>query len=115
MPRRDLPDHRRLSRRRLPHRGGGSAAARSGTNLGQPHRVQIQATGRDPPGASGRVIYELYLKKVGELGLPPISFIGHGIGLHLHEDPYLGPTEDRALEAGMVLSIEPLIYQTGFG
>jgi Xaa-Pro dipeptidase len=67
------------------------------------------------PGASTRAIYELYLKKVGELGLPPISFIGHGIGLHLHEDPYLGPTADRALEAGMVLGIEPLIYETGFG
>jgi Xaa-Pro dipeptidase len=67
------------------------------------------------PGASTRAIYELYLRKVGELGLPPISFIGHGIGLHLHEDPYLGPTADRALEAGMVLGIEPLIYETGFG
>jgi len=67
------------------------------------------------PGASSRAIYELYLAKVGELGLPPISFIGHGIGLHLHEDPYLGPTDDRALEAGMVLGIEPLIYETGFG
>jgi Xaa-Pro dipeptidase len=66
------------------------------------------------PGASSRAIYELYLKKVGELGLPPISFIGHGIGLHLHEDPYLGP-DDRELEAGMVLGIEPLIYETGFG
>ena len=67
------------------------------------------------PGASSRAIYELYLKKVGELGLPPISFVGHGIGLHLHEDPYLGPTEDRTLEAGMVLGIEPLIYETGYG
>jgi Xaa-Pro dipeptidase len=47
--------------------------------------------------------------------LPPISFVGHGIGLHLHEDPYLGPTEDQPLEAGMVLGIEPLVYETGFG
>jgi Xaa-Pro dipeptidase len=67
------------------------------------------------PGASSRAIYELYLGKLGELGLPPISFIGHGIGLHLHEDPYLGPTNDQPLEAGMVLGIEPLVYQTGFG
>jgi Xaa-Pro aminopeptidase len=67
------------------------------------------------PGASTRKIYELYLKKVGELGLPAISFIGHGIGLHLHEDPYLGPTDDQPLETGMVLGIEPLIYETGFG
>jgi Xaa-Pro dipeptidase len=67
------------------------------------------------PGASSRAIYDLYLGKLSELGLPPISFIGHGIGLHLHEDPYLGPTDDQPLEAGMVLGIEPLVYQTGFG
>jgi Xaa-Pro dipeptidase len=67
------------------------------------------------PGASSRAIYELYLRKLGELGLPPISFIGHGIGLHLHEDPYLGATDDAPLEAGMVLGIEPLVYETGFG
>jgi Xaa-Pro aminopeptidase len=67
------------------------------------------------PGASTRAIYDLYLGKLKELDLPPISFVGHGIGLHLHEDPYLGPTEDQPLEAGMVLGIEPLIYETGFG
>jgi Xaa-Pro aminopeptidase len=67
------------------------------------------------PGASTRAIYDLYLAKLGELGLPPISFVGHGIGLHLHEDPYLGSTEDQPLEPGMVLGIEPLVYETGFG
>jgi Xaa-Pro dipeptidase len=67
------------------------------------------------PGASTQAIYRLYVEKSDALKLPRISFIGHGIGLHLHEDPYLGPTEDMALEAGMVLGIEPLIYQTGFG
>src|SRR5215467_2536444 len=67
------------------------------------------------PGASTKKIYELYRSKLAELELPPISFVGHGIGLHLHEDPYLGPTEDQPLEAGMVLGIEPLVYETGFG
>jgi ectoine hydrolase len=67
------------------------------------------------PGASTKGIYDLYLKKLAELDLPPISFVGHGIGLHLHEDPYLGPTADQPLEAGMVLGVEPLIYETGFG
>jgi Xaa-Pro dipeptidase len=67
------------------------------------------------PGASSRGIYERYLAKTEELNLPRISFVGHGIGLHLHEDPYLGPTADEPLEPGMVLGIEPLIYQTGFG
>jgi Xaa-Pro dipeptidase len=67
------------------------------------------------PGASSRAIYERYLAKTEELNLPRISFVGHGIGLHLHEDPYLGPTAEQPLEPGMVLGIEPLIYQTGFG
>jgi len=67
------------------------------------------------PGVSSRAIYDLYISKVRELELPPISFIGHGIGLHLHEDPYLGPMGDQPLEAGMVLGIEPLIYETGYG
>ena len=66
------------------------------------------------PGVSSRAIYDRYLDRIRELELPPISFIGHGIGLHLHEDPYLGPG-DQVLEAGMVLGIEPLIYQTGHG
>jgi Xaa-Pro aminopeptidase len=65
-------------------------------------------------GASTRRIYDVYLKKLSELDLPPISFIAHGMGLHLHEDPYLGPTPDQPLEAGMVLAFEPLVFETGF-
>src|SRR6202023_3685344 len=67
------------------------------------------------PGIGSRRVYELYLDKLRELEMKPSSFIGHGIGLHLHEDPYLGPTEDQLIEAGMVLGIEPLVYETGFG
>jgi Xaa-Pro dipeptidase len=69
------------------------------------------------PGASSRAIYDAFLRKLAELDLPPISFVGHGIGLHLHEDPYLGKYSDTPLEAGMVLGIEPLVYRTphGFG
>jgi Xaa-Pro aminopeptidase len=67
------------------------------------------------PGASTKRIYEVYLAKLSELELPPISFVGHGIGVHLHEDPYLGPYADAPLAAGMVLGIEPLVYRTGHG
>lgn len=73
------------------------------------------------PGASCRAIYEAFLRKLAELDLPPISFVGHGIGLHLHEDPYIGKTPeigktgDAKLEAGMVLGVEPLCYVTGHG
>jgi len=67
------------------------------------------------PGASSRAIYETFLGKLSELALPPIAFVGHGIGLHLHEEPYLGKYSDSPLEAGMVLGIEPLVYETGYG
>jgi len=73
------------------------------------------------PGASCRAIYEAFIAKLAELELPPISFVGHGIGLFLHEDPYLGRTPeigregDALLEAGMVLGVEPLCYRTGHG
>jgi Xaa-Pro aminopeptidase len=74
------------------------------------------------PGASCRAIYDAFIAKLAELDLPPISFVGHGIGLHLHEDPYLGktpilgrPGSDAVIEEGMVLGFEPLCYETGFG
>jgi Xaa-Pro aminopeptidase len=38
---------------------------------------------------------------------------GHGIGLDVHEDPYIVAGNDLALEPGMAFSIEPGIYQAG--
>lgn len=74
------------------------------------------------PGASCRTIYDAFIAKLSEMKLPPISFVGHGIGLHLHENPYLGktpnlgrPDEDALIEEAMVLGFEPLCYQTGYG
>jgi Xaa-Pro dipeptidase len=67
------------------------------------------------PGASSREIYQAFIKHLGKLDLPPIKFVGHGIGLHLHEEPYLGMYSDTPLQAGMVLGIEPLVYDTGYG
>ena len=67
------------------------------------------------PGAATRAIYRAFLDKFGELGLPPIAFVGHGIGLHLHEEPYLAAHDDGALEPGMVLGFEPLALRTGLG
>jgi len=67
------------------------------------------------PGASSRGVYEAFIGHLAKLNLPPIQFVGHGIGLHLHEEPYLGMYSDTPLEAGMVLGIEPLVYDTGYG
>lgn len=67
------------------------------------------------PGVSSRAVYEAFTEHMSQLDLAPIKFIGHSIGLHLHEEPYLGRYSDVPLEAGMVLGIEPLVYDTGYG
>lgn len=41
--------------------------------------------------------------------------LGHGVGLDVHEDPYLGPKSEDRLEDGMVFTIEPGIYIPGWG
>ncbi|MFG1238405.1 Xaa-Pro peptidase family protein [Xanthobacter autotrophicus DSM 597] len=74
------------------------------------------------PGADCLEIYNDFVGRLKAHNLPPISFVGHGIGLHLHEDPYLGatpllgqPGRSAALEENMVLGFEPLCYRTGYG
>lgn len=41
--------------------------------------------------------------------------LGHSVGLFIHENPRLSPSEDDILEAGMIETVEPGIYVRGFG
>ena len=65
------------------------------------------------PGVSCPDIYRKFLAKFGQLGFEPISFVAHGIGLHLHEEPYMGRYGNEIVEAGMVGAFEPLVYIPG--
>jgi Xaa-Pro aminopeptidase len=73
------------------------------------------------PGVSCRAVYRAFIDKLTRMELAPISFVGHGIGLHLHEEPYLGNNPiigrdvDQTIDEGMVFSVEPLCYRTGHG
>ena len=40
---------------------------------------------------------------------------GHGLGLEIHERPRIGRKEATKLQAGMVITIEPGVYQEGLG
>jgi Xaa-Pro aminopeptidase len=65
------------------------------------------------PGASCPEIYCKFLEKFSQLGFEPISFVAHGIGLYLHEEPYMGRYGNETVEAGMVGAFEPLVYIPG--
>ncbi|MFY0406065.1 M24 family metallopeptidase [Solicola sp. PLA-1-18] len=41
--------------------------------------------------------------------------IGHGVGLVIHEDPFIGPKHDGRLLAGTTATMEPGVYLTGRG
>jgi Xaa-Pro aminopeptidase len=74
-------------------------------------RDLIFETVRD--GASGTAIYGKVMARFEELGWLPMSFVGHGIGLFVHEEPYIGRYGDARIESGMVLGTEPVLLLPG--
>lgn len=64
-------------------------------------------------GASGARIYADVADRFRSLGWDPMSFVGHGIGLFVHEEPYIGRYGDADVRAGMVLGTEPVLLIPG--
>jgi Xaa-Pro aminopeptidase len=62
--------------------------------------ARVDAAARSPIAAAG--LGERFLHRTG-----------HGIGLEVHEQPYIVAGNDLVLEAGMAFSIEPGIYLPG--
>ncbi len=67
------------------------------------------------PGVAARDVYRSFRRRFDELAMPAISFVGHGIGLDLHEAPYLAEFDDSVLVPGLVMGVEPLVYRSGHG
>jgi Xaa-Pro aminopeptidase len=65
------------------------------------------------PGADPVAIYRAYVDALGPLGERAIVFFGHGMGLDLHEPPYLTATSTDPLEAGAILGVEPFVMIPG--
>lgn len=65
------------------------------------------------PGASTLAIYQNYAQALKAQGYTPISFVGHGVGLSLHEQPYIYQYKDIELKEKMTLCIEPICIVPG--
>lgn len=65
------------------------------------------------PGALTSDVYRIYREAMDEAGLPPYHFVGHGLGVTLHEDPFVNELTEIPLQEGMVLCIEPLTLLEG--
>jgi len=79
--------------------------------------AQTRAEQRIRAGMTGAKAYSLAQKVMAAAGLGEelAHSLGHGVGLAIHEKPYLRKTSEEVLEDGMVFSIEPGVYLPGWG
>jgi Xaa-Pro aminopeptidase len=70
------------------------------------------------PGVPVRDLYraaERVARRTGFISDYMPNGLGHGLGLSLFEMPFLGPTDESLLEAGMVFALEPMLVRYNLG
>jgi Xaa-Pro aminopeptidase len=80
--------------------------------------AQLQAERCIRPGMTGREADAIARDVIAAAGYGDAftHSLGHGIGLEVHEPPWLSPSRgEQALQPGMVFSVEPGVYLPGWG
>jgi Xaa-Pro aminopeptidase len=89
----------------------------SGPNAASPHHEPGDRAGREAvaPDVPCQEIDRAARRVVTDAGYGPyfIHRTGHGIGLEVHEHPYVVEGNETPLEPGMTFSVEPGIYLPG--
>ncbi len=78
-------------------------------------RAQAEAVAAVRPGISAESVDAVAREVLAAEGLAEVFVhrTGHGIGLSVHEEPYIVTGNDITLEPGMAFSVEPGIYFAG--
>lgn len=79
--------------------------------------AQLTAINTVRPGLTGEECDALARDIIAEAGYGD-NFghgLGHGVGLAVHENPRVGPQAENVLKPGMVFTVEPGIYLSGWG
>jgi Xaa-Pro aminopeptidase len=77
---------------------------------------QLKGIAATMPGSSGRDPDLASRDHTRSLGFPEFGYgVGHGVGLEIHELPFLSKKCEEVLAPGMVVTVEPGIYLPGWG
>ena len=81
------------------------------------YEAHMRALDRIKPGVNARQVDAIARQVIENAGYGKyfLHGLGHGVGLEIHEPPYLSPRGKGALETGMVFTVEPGIYIEGLG
>jgi Xaa-Pro aminopeptidase len=82
--------------------------------VAQAQRLAIQAV---KPGVKTAQIDRIARDEIERAGYGRhfIHSTGHGVGIEVHEPPWVGSTSADTLEPGMVITVEPGVYLKGWG
>ena len=75
------------------------------------NQIQTQETCKD--GISTRLLTKMVENDFKLNGYDLIHSLGHGVGLEIHEAPYIGISSDTQLKENMIVTNEPGIYIPG--
>ncbi len=87
-------------------------------------RIMLATERQLRPGISAEEVFFAALREAEALGVAPyfmahgeegVSFVGHGVGLCIDEEPAIAPGVKTILEPGMVIALEPKLHIPGVG
>ena len=80
-------------------------------------KAQLAALDAIREGVTGKSVDKVARDIIAEAGYGDCfgHGLGHSVGLFIHENPRLSPSDDTVLQAGMTETVEPGIYVPGFG
>ena len=67
------------------------------------------------PNIRAKTLDSIARKMIEKSGYQLFHGIGHGVGVEIHEEPYISYKSRSILKPGMIFTIEPGIYIRGFG